>query len=155
MSPSAQKVRPVAALPAERFWQELHHAPARRKSPRVHANVSVCLGQGKGPSVQTRTNDLSYHGMQVCCDKATAAMLQPKSNGKDAHPTYPVTLELDIEGMALRVNAHARVAHVTLLSGEPAQTEVAIGMTFVGFEDGAKMALNRFIEQHMRPARWP
>ena len=151
--PRNARTAPLAApLPVDKFWGELHNVEKRRQTPRVHANVPVTLDPGHGTSVEARTNDLSYHGMQVRCDKATAAILRPDSRGEKANPTYPAILELDIDGISIRISAHARIAHITLNRDEPPESEVAIGMTFVRFEDGAQEALHRFIDQHLMPA---
>jgi hypothetical protein len=149
------RTRPLTApLPADKFWCDLNDVEKRRQTPRVHANVPVTLDPGHGTSVEARTNDLSYHGMQVRCDKATAAILRPDSRGTKANPTYPATLQLDIDGISLRISADARIAHITLNSDDPPESAVAIGMTFVRFEDGAQEALHRFIDQHLMPADW-
>lgn len=156
MSRSTRRVLSNAQLPpAERFWSELHHAPTRRRDPRVHANVPVCVSVDKGAQVETRSNDLSYHGMQLRCDRKTAATLRPQAHGKGAHSVYPVTLQLGIDGVSFSVSTHARVAHVSLVNEASPDTEVAIGMTFVRFEKGAQAALHRFIDQHLLPAGWP
>lgn len=156
MPRSIQRLLSTAQLPAaERFWRDLHHNPGRRRAPRVHANVPVCLFPADGTRVPIVSDDLSYHGMQVCCDRATAALLRPHSHGTDTKPTCAVTLQLEFDGSALRVSAHARIAYVTLIADSPVSSEIAIGMSFVRFEDGAQQALERFIEHHLVPAGWP
>ena len=154
MSRQARTIPQTAPLPAEKFWNDLHDVAARRKTPRVHADVPVTLTPGNDSNVEARTNDLSYHGMQIRCSKDVAAQLRPHVRGAQAHPVYPATLQLEIDGISLRVSARARVAHVTLNLEEPAESAVAIGMTFVSFEDGAQEALHRFIDQHLLPADW-
>ncbi|MFT5172869.1 MAG: hypothetical protein ACI8W7_001037 [Gammaproteobacteria bacterium] len=142
-------------LPAEQFWHDLHHEPARRRSPRVHANVPVSLSLIEGTAVPLSSNDLSYHGMQLRCDRVTATILRPDSHDTKEQAVYAATLKLEIDGITLRISAHARIAYVALLPDAPASTEVAIGMEFVRYEDGAQQALERFIEHHMVPAGWP
>ena len=101
------------------------------------------------------SNDLSYHGMQLRCDRVTAEILRPDSHATKGRSTYAATLKLEMDGLSLRISAHARIAYVALIPDAPASTEVAIGMAFVRFEDGAQQALERFIEYHMMPAGWP
>ena len=100
------------------------------------------------------SNDLSYHGMQLRCDRVTAEILRPDSHGTKGQPIYAATLKLEIDGITLHISAHARVTYVALLPDAPASSEVAIGMAFVRFEDGAQQALEHFIEYHMMPAGW-
>ena len=155
MSNDAERLFSTAQLPpAEQFWHDLHHS-ARRKSPRVHANVPVSLSPTKGASIPIRSNDLSYRGVQVRCARATAAILRPHSHGEQAQPTYAATLELGFDGLSLRISAHACIAYVTLDPDAPAHAEVAIGMSFVRFKNGAQQTLERFIEHHLLPAGWP
>jgi len=155
MSGTVQRLcSPAQLLPAEKFWRDLHHAQKRRKVPRVHANVPVHLSAVKGAVIEMRTNDLSYHGMQVWCDRGTAAILLPKASGDGAQPVYPIILQLDIDGISPPINAHVRIAHMTRVANAPAEKEVAIGLLFVCFEGGAQQALHRFIDQHLVPAGW-
>ena len=103
MSDSSRKAPPSAQLlRTEKFWADLHHDPARRKDPRVHANVPVCVSHSKGAKVEARSNDLSYHGMQLWCDRSTAAKLRPKSTARERNPHCVATLQLDIDGISLR-----------------------------------------------------
>ena len=146
----------MAQLPhTEKFWSELHSARKRRKAPRLHANVPIFLTPANGPVLKLHSNDLSWFGMQVRCDRQTAATLRPDTNNHAPQAVFPTTLQLDIEGVSLRINAYSRVAHMTLVAGEPLDSEIAIGFTFVRFEQDAQQRLYRFIEQHLLPAGWP
>lgn len=156
MSSRISRMPSTAQLPhTEKFWCELHASRKRRKAPRLHANIPVSLSPAKGPVVALRSNDLSWFGMQVRCDRQTATTLRPDTQDDAPQVVFPTTIQLDIEGISLRINAHSRVAHMTLVPGEPTESEIAIGFAFVRFEDDAQATLHRFIEQHMLPAGWP
>lgn len=47
---------------------------------------------------------------------------------------------------------HARIVHVTLIPDAAPAQEVALGVEFLRFEDGGARVLQRFVEQHLRPA---
>ena len=156
MSRNVNRKPSTAQLPhTEKFWRELHSARKRREIPRLHANVPVCLSPAKGLDIKLHSNDLSWFGMQVRCDRQTAATLRPDTSKDAPQAVFPTTLQLDIEGTALRINAYSRVAHITLVAEEPPESEIAIGFAFVRFEQGAQATLHRFIEQHLLPAGWP
>ncbi|MFT5445542.1 MAG: hypothetical protein ACI9DC_000703 [Gammaproteobacteria bacterium] len=146
----------TAQLPhTEKFWCELHRASKRRKAPRLHADVPICLSLAKGPDLKLSSNDLSWFGMQVRCDRQAATELRPNPKNDAPQTIFPTTLQLDIEGISLPITAYSRVAHMTLVAGAPPESEIAIGFAFVRFEQDAQTTLYRFIEQHLIPAGWP
>jgi hypothetical protein len=117
MSNSVNRMPSTAQLPhTEKFWREFHHARKRRKAPRLHANVPVCVSPAKGPELQLRSNDLSWYSMQVRCDRQTAATLRPDTNKDAPQAVFPTTLQLEIEGISLRICADSRVAHISLVA---------------------------------------
>jgi hypothetical protein len=139
--------------PLEAFWGALaaRGPNGRRRYPRVHAAVTVCVGETPCGPVDLISNDLSRVGMQIRCDRATVARLCPQS-GSGEEPTYPMSLRLRVSGLSLCVNTHARIVHLTRVHDAPAAQEVALGVEFVRFEDGGEKVLQRFVEQHLRPA---
>jgi hypothetical protein len=50
------------------------------------------------------------------------------------------------------VHVLGRVTHLTLVPEAGTHDEVAIGIEFVSFADGAEKVLRRFLEQHLQPA---
>lgn len=140
--------------PLEAFWGTLaaRGPNGRRRYPRVHAGVPVCVGETPCGPIDLISNDLSRVGMQICCDRATVARLCPQSDSGGEEPTYPMSLRLRVSGLSLCVNTHARIVHLTLVHDAPAAQEVALGVEFVRFEDGGEKVLQRFVEQHLRPA---
>lgn len=140
--------------PLEAFWDKLaaRGPNGRRSYPRIHAGVPVRASETPGGALDLISNDLSRRGMQIRCDRATAARLCPHGGTARARPTYPMSLQLDVSGLRLRVNTHARIVHLTLVPDAPAAQEVAMGVEFLRFEDGGEKVLQRFVEQHLRPA---
>lgn len=150
--------------PLEAFWDELAtRAPnGRRSYPRIHAAVPVRVCETPCGPIDLVSNDLSRCGMQIRCDRATVSRLCPQSDiGPDTPicptpsypvPTYPMSVQLRVSGLALRVNIHARIVHLTLVPDAPAAQEVALGVEFLRFQDGGEKVLQRFVEQHLRPA---
>lgn len=140
----------------EAFWTKVPGTvtPLRRGYPRVHANVPVRITGTRDGPLKTRTNDLSVGGLQIRCSRETGARLRPDPGAPpDAEPpAHAVTLLLTLDGRTLRVDAHATVAHLSLLPEADGADEVAVGFKFQDFEEGARAALMRFIEFHMCPA---
>jgi len=152
--PANQTLRAQGAAQLEVFWQKLA-ARGRgypRGYPRVHANIPVHVDATQSGALEVATNDLSLRGMQVRCDRATAECLRPDAGAAGSKPVYPVSMQLHVSGLALSVKAQGRVVHLTLVPGATAADEVAIGIEFVGFANGGEKVLQRFLEQHMRPA---
>jgi hypothetical protein len=140
--------------PLEAFWGALAARGQnwRRSYPRVHAAVPVCVAETPCGPIDLISNDLSRHGMQIRCDRATAARMCPQSSIGGEEPTFPMSLRLRVSGLSLCVNTHARIVHLTRVHDAPAAQEVALGVEFVRFEDGGEKVLQRFVEQHLRPA---
>jgi len=140
--------------PLEAFWGALAARGQnwRRSYPRVHAAVPVCVAETPCGPIDLISNDLSRHGMQIRCDRATAARMCPQSSIGGEEPTFPMSLRLRVSGLSLCVSTHARIVHLTLIHDAPAAQEVALGVEFVRFENGGKKVLQRFVEQHLRPA---
>lgn len=137
----------------ELFWDHLRaHGPnGRRTYPRIHARVPVHIIETPSGTVGVVSVDVSRRGMQFRCDRATAVRLCPQSGIAHSKPTYPVTLDLKVGDHTLRINAHGRIAHLTLVPDAPATEAVAIGVEFLGFQDQGERVLQRFVEQHLRP----
>lgn len=140
--------------PLEAFWNKLAASGpnGRRSYPRIHAAVPVSVRETPSGPIELVSNDLSRYGMQVRCDRATAARLCPQSGIGQDPPTYPTSLQLRVSGIALRVSIHARIVHLTLVLDAPAAQEVALGLEFLRFQDGGEKVLQQFVEQHLRPA---
>jgi hypothetical protein len=141
--------------PEEVFWDRLEHPAGhcRRSVPRVHANVAVHIGLANGVTLELTSNDLAACGMQLRCDRTTAEKLRSASlKGRAGAPTYPITLDIELDGEVVQVGAHARIAHLTLVSDAPPPEEVAIGFELMRFADGGEHALQRYVEHHLRPA---
>lgn len=140
--------------PLEAFWFKLSARGRhnRRSCPRVHANVPVCFDVTPSGTVETTSNDLSRYGMQVRCNRTTANLLRPASGGTAAKRTYPLVIQLEISGLALRVGAQGRIMHLTLVPDAAPGEEVAIGVEFLSFEAGGADVLQAFVEQHLCPA---
>lgn len=136
------------------FWQNLlaQRPDGRRSYPRVHAAVPVRVSETPSGAVEVITNDLARCGMQIRCDRATAQRLCPQPDVARDTPTYPMSLQLTVFKLALRVNIHARIVHLTLIPDALPAQEVAMGVEFVNFQNGGETVLERFVEQHLRPA---
>jgi hypothetical protein len=152
MPRNSQRVSSRSGLqPEEAFWRDLDEAKSQRNAPRVHANVRVRLKAKGASTLKVRSNDVSFQGMQVLCDRETAEILRAQSKNSGTKAILAASLDLDVNGISLRVKVHARIAHITLDPQAPPDSAVAIGMAFVNYQDGAQHALYQFVVQHMRP----
>ena len=155
MTQLAHRTRDTGVAPLDLFWIRLarQQGTSRRRIPRVHADVPVRLHLSPTLTLKLRSNDVAIHGMQIRCDRRRAECIRSAARARTGSlPTFPATLRLAVGGLSLRVSAHARVAHLSLIPDAGAEDEVVVGFQLAGFESGGELALLRFVEQHLCPA---
>jgi len=151
MPPSESSTRAAAALPqTEAFWVRL--APRDRtlrwRYPRVHANVPVQISAPPREPVELTSNDVSVLGLQVRCDRRTAARLRPDPKAV-REQVYALRLALTFGRSRVTVSARGRLAHISLIPGAPAEQEVALGFELKAFEGRGGELLERFVSLHL------
>jgi hypothetical protein len=137
------------------FWNRLVDADPdpRRAYPRVRfdAGLTVSVGERR---LDTRLYDISRGGVQIRCDRATAALIAPQG----AAQRVSVDISVALFPAATDGGAEAEPAfsarcvpvHVTVLAGDP--DSVALGLCFQSLEATAQGVLERFILRSLEPA---
>ena len=122
--------------------------PSRWRYPRVHANVPVRITVPPQEPVDLVSNDVSVLGLQVRCDRRTAARLRPDPKNV-AGQTCALRLVLTLGKTRVAVSAHGRLVHVTLIPDAPAAQEVALGFELQAFEGRGGEVLERYVSRHL------
>ncbi len=126
----------------------------RRQYPRIAISLPVTLRQGDNPGVGVEMFNISPGGMQVRCHRDTATRLCPADSFSQMDLALPVDahLFLPIHFGRVPVRVKCLIVHVSLVTGAPPETEVAIGVKFQVFRDRQSFRhFIRFIEEQLVP----
>ena len=99
--------------------------------------------------------NVSPGGMQVRCDRDTASRLCPENSLSKKGVSLPVDGHLLLPTHLGRVPVRVKclIVHTALVTGAPAETEVAIGVKFQEFRDRQSLRqFMTFIEEQLVPA---
>lgn len=121
----------------------------KRSYPRVHLFRPMLLEGADGAKVKANLRKISPVGLQAMCDRKSAQALVPDGRfvAGDQAPRVTAHFSLPIGSESFDVAIECRMAHVTLVEEEG----VAIGLSFLSFDDGSLEALRRFILQSLEP----
>ena len=134
------------------FWDRLiaNDGNQERAYPRVQADLPV-LVLADNEQFPMRLHDIGRGGLQLRCDRETAARVAPGSKPDQVSVTVRAALAGDEDGA---LEADCALVHLTFMDPANGQRcgDVAMGFQFEDLEPAANQVLETFILKALEPA---
>ena len=136
--------------------QSCEYYEESRKYPRIKYKRPVQIYYDNGRSVSASIYDISPDGLQIRCNRETAAALNP--NGKNTDRIHNLTVNavfsIPINNKLYEVKVSCKVYYFVIVPGNAAE-DVAIGLRFKKFEGKSMKRLGRYVLNELEPATEP
>ena len=133
--------------------QPYEHYEESRKYPRVKFKHPVQIYLGDGRCVSASIYDISPDGLQIRCNRETAAALNPTGKKIDQKHNLSVNavFSLPINNEQKKVTVSCKVYYFVIITGN-AEEDVAFGLQFKKFEGKSIKYIGRHILSELEPA---
>lgn len=131
----------------------LRHYEEKRQYPRIDVRLPVIVTTPGHEVLQARVRNVCAEGVQIRCDRDTAARIQPPGRRPPpgAEPVLLLRFELQVGARRRPFAASARVCYVAAKSRE----EMVFGLEFTRLAAEARTLLSEYLDDCLRPAQAP
>jgi len=136
--------------------QSYEYYEESRKYPRIKFKRPVQIYYDNGRSVSASIYDISPDGLQIRCNRETAAALNPngKNNDRKHNLIVNAVFSIPINNELNEVKVSCKVYYFVIVPGN-AEEEVAFGLRFKKFEGKSIKYLGRYILNELEPVTEP
>ena len=123
-----------------------------RKYPRIKFKRPVQIYYDNGRSVSASIYDISPDGLQIRCNRETAAALNPsgKNNDREHNLIVNAVFSIPINNELNEVKVSCKVYYFVIVLGN-AEEDVAFGLRFKKFEGKSIKYVGRYILNELEP----